>query len=287
MKRLNRGEVKLEILRFKVECSEPIMAKVFLAGKGVSRRLMSRLKSQTNGITCNGEHIRTIDMLKNGDVVVLSMKDESFLEANPSLNVPTAYESDSVIVFDKPIGMPVHPSIKHQGDTLGNYFAYLHPNLTFRPVNRLDRDTSGLCAVAKNAHAVSMMKLQKIYYAVACGVINEDGVIDAPIDRAEESIIFRCVSPNGKRAVTHYNVMRSNDKYTLLEIRLETGRTHQIRVHFSYIGHPLVGDELYGSLSDEITGQALHCGKLRFFDVSVDKEVEIIGKMREEMTNLV
>jgi 23S rRNA pseudouridine1911/1915/1917 synthase len=131
-----------------------------------------------------------------------------------------------------------------------------------------------------------MMKLQKIYYAVACGIIKEDGMIDAPIDRVSDSIILRCVSPNGKRAVTHYKVIKSSDKYTLIEVRLETGRTHQIRVHFSYIGHPLVGDELYGRLSDEITGQALHCGKLRFFDVSADKDVEVVGTMRKEMLNL-
>jgi len=276
----------LEILRFRVECSEPITVKAFLEGKGVSRRLMTKLKRQINGITCNGEHIRTVDMVKNGDEIVLAMQDVSFLEPNPSLNVPIVYESDSVVVFDKPIGMPVHPSIKHQGDTLGNYFAYLYPDLTFRPVNRLDRDTSGLCAVVKNAYAASMMKLQKIYYAVACGIIKEDGMIDAPIDRVSDSIILRCVSPNGKRAVTHYKVIKSSDKYTLIEVRLETGRTHQIRVHFSYIGHPLVGDELYGRLSDEITGQALHCGKLRFFDVSADKDVEVVGTMRKEMLNL-
>jgi 23S rRNA pseudouridine1911/1915/1917 synthase len=269
-----------------VECSEAITVKAFLEGKGVSRRLMTKLKRQINGITCNGEHIRTVDMVKNGDEIVLAMQDVSFLEPNPSLNVPIVYESDSVVVFDKPIGMPVHPSIKHQGDTLGNYFAYLYPDLTFRPVNRLDRDTSGLCAVVKNAYAASMMKLQKIYYAVACGIIKEDGMIDAPIDRVSDSIILRCVSPNGKRAVTHYKVIKSSDKYTLIEVRLETGRTHQIRVHFSYIGHPLVGDELYGRLSDEITGQALHCGKLRFFDVSADKDVEVVGTMRKEMLNL-
>lgn len=287
MKKLNQGEIKLKILRFKVECSEPTTIKDFLSSNGVSRRLMTKLKRQTDGITCNGEKIRTIDMVKNGDEVVLTMQDESFLEPNPTLNVPIVYESDSVIVFNKPIKMPVHPSINHQGDTLGNYFAYLFPRTTFRPVNRLDRDTSGLCAVAKNAHAVNMMKLQKTYYAIACGNIKEDGVIDAPIDRGEESIIFRCISPNGKRAITHYKVVRSNDKYTLLEISLETGRTHQIRVHFSYIGHPLVGDELYGALSDEIIGQALHCGRLSFFDVSANKEVEIIGELREEMAKLV
>lgn len=107
------------------------------------------------GITRNGKLVRSVDTVYNGDEIVLKIADTSLLEPNGSLNVPIAYENENLIVFDKPGGMPVHPSIKHQGDTLGNFFAHLYPDLTFRPVNRLDRDTSGLCIAAKNAHAAN------------------------------------------------------------------------------------------------------------------------------------
>jgi 23S rRNA pseudouridine1911/1915/1917 synthase len=270
-----------------VEDEEPITLKAFLMDKkGVSRRLISRLKLQENGITCNGEHIRTVEKVQKGDKIELKMHDSSFLEPNNSLKVPVVYESDSVIVFDKPIGMPVHPSIKHQGDTLGNYFASLYPKLTFRPINRLDRDTSGLCLVAKNAHSANVVKPEKIYYAAVSGKIDSSGTIREPIARVADSIILRCVSPNGQDAITHYKVLSSNDKYSLLEVKLETGRTHQIRVHFSYIGYPLVGDDMYGGSTDDITGQALHCGKLIFFDPSSNKSIRLESKIRKDMKNL-
>lgn len=116
---------------------------------GVSKRQISRLKRTANGITRNGVLIRTIDRVYVGDEIILSFEDSKVLEANGSLCVDIAFENENIVIFNKPVGMPVHPSIKHQGDTLGNFFAYKYPNLTFRPVNRLDRDTSGLCILQR------------------------------------------------------------------------------------------------------------------------------------------
>ena len=183
-------------LIFKVDSDVPMTLQNFLVGqKGVSKRLLTKLKRIESGITRNNQLIRSIDMVYPGEIIVLRCPDGDSLEANPELKVPVAFENENLVVFDKPSGMPVHPSIKHQGDTLGNCFAAMFPNLTFRPVNRLDRDTSGLCIVAKNAHAANRLQgsCQKIYYAAVHGDTPESGTIDAPIARKTESIILRCI----------------------------------------------------------------------------------------------
>lgn len=256
---------------------------------GVSKRMISRLKRTENGITRNGELVRTIDKVYSGDEIVLKYEDTKLLEPNGNLDVKIAFENENLIVFDKPVGMPVHPSIKHQGDTLGNFFAHKYPDLTFRPVNRLDRDTSGLCIVAKNAFSAAALQsdIEKIYYAVVSGNVTGEGTIDAPIAREQESIIKRVVREDGQRAVTHYKALSSNEKYSLLEIHLETGRTHQIRVHFAYIGHPLAGDDLYGGSREDIDCQALHCGCLTFREPVTDELITIKSDIREDMERLV
>ena len=254
----------------------------------MSRRLLTRLKRQNGGITRNGQLIRSIDEVRQGDVIVLSLEDDSFLEPNGSLNVPVVFENDSLVIFDKPSGMPVHPSIRHQGDTLGNYFAHLYPELTFRSVNRLDRDTSGLCVIAKDALAAKLLQgsCKKVYYAAVHGIIPESGTIDAPIARERESIILRCVREDGQRAVTHYKRLKYSDKYSLAEIDLETGRTHQIRVHFAHIGAPLAGDDLYGGLRDDISRQALHCGQLSFREPLTGEPITVSSELPEDIQRL-
>jgi 23S rRNA pseudouridine1911/1915/1917 synthase len=267
----------------------PVTLQKFLKSQGVSSRLIKKLKRQNNGITRNGMLIRSVDMVQRGDIISLNTDDERFLEPNGNLNVNTAYENAYAVIFDKPAFMPVHPSVKHQGDTLGNYFAYLYPELTFRPVNRLDKITSGLCAVAKNPHSANMLqnRIKKTYYAVVCGQTPAYGTIDAPIARENESIILRTVREDGKKAVTHYRTLTQNDEYSLTEIHLETGRTHQIRVHFSYIGFPLAGDELYGGSLKDIKRQALHCGIIEFSDIFTGKKITIRSDIKEDMLNLI
>lgn len=267
----------------------PSTVENFLKYKGISARLLRKLKRQPDGMTRDGILVRSIDTVEKGDVICLNINDSSFLEPNGSLDVPAAYENNYMVVFDKPPYMPVHPSIKHQGDTLGNYFASLYPELTFRPVNRLDRNTSGLCAVAKNPHSANMLQnnIIKTYYAVVCGRTEPSGTVNAPIARQSESIIIRTVRDDGKPAVTHYKTLMQNDKYSLVEIHLETGRTHQIRVHFAYIGCPLAGDELYGGNAEDINRHALHCGKLVFNDIFTGKKTEVISDIKNDMLSLV
>lgn len=277
-------------IRLKVNTEKPVQLQNFLMKQqGISRRLMTKLKRQDGGITRNGETVRSVDLVCGGDEIVLRLEDTSLLEANPSLNVPVAYESGSVVVFDKPAGMPVHPSIKHQGDTLGNYFAARYPDLTFRPVNRLDKDTSGLCAVAKDALAAKLLQgsIDKVYYAAVQGVTEESGTIDAPIAREQESIILRCVRDDGQPAVTHFRRIGGNSSYSLEEILLETGRTHQIRVHFAYTGHPLAGDDMYGGSLEHITRQALHCGRLTFTEPLTGKSVTVSSELPQEIISLI
>ncbi|NLZ45269.1 MAG: RluA family pseudouridine synthase [Clostridiales bacterium] len=260
----------------------------FLEKNSVSKRLITKLKQVENGITLNGQHTRTIDTIKEGDIVCISHTDKKLLDPNHLLDVEIAYEDQNVVIFDKPPHMPVHPSIKHQGDTLGNYFASQYPTLTFRPINRLDRDTSGLCIVAKNPYAAKVIQnqIKKTYFAVVCGTINQYGTINLPIAREDGSIIKRIVNQNGQKAVTHYKTITTNEKYTLLEISLETGRTHQIRVHFSHLGFPLAGDTMYGGETDNISRQALHCGELVFNHPISNSSITVKSTLPDDIKKL-
>lgn len=277
------------VLSYTYTGSDDILLKDYLKSVGVSKNLLTKLKRQRLGITRNGILIRSIDTVHTGDTIILSLQDTSFLEPNPNLYVPIAYQDDDVVVFDKPYNMPIHPSIKHQGDTLGNYYSYLYPNTTFRAVIRLDRNTSGLCLVAKNQHSASVLQknVKKVYYAIVLGLVDDIGTIDAPIKREEQSIIKRTVSKDGQPSVTHYRRLAYNGKYSLVEVTLETGRTHQIRVHFSYIGHALAGDDLYGGTTEDINRQALHCGKLTFNSVQNGSVIEVNSKLPKDMLSLI
>jgi len=278
----------LKEIVFSAITDKPLTLENFLTKKGVSKRLLKKLKHQQNGITRNGILIRSVDTINNGDTIVLRISDDKFLEPNGNLDIPTAYEDDNVIVFNKPAGIPVHPSLKHHNDTLGNYFAYLFPELTYRPVHRLDNYTSGLCIVAKDSHSANVLQgnFRKVYYAVVHGITDEYGTIDAPLARREDSIILRCVREDGQKAVTHYKRLKYNNKYSLLEINLETGRTHQIRVHFSHIGHPLAGDELYGGNCQDIQRQALHCGRLEFNQPVTGQHIIVNAGFPEDIKKL-
>ena len=254
-----------------------------------SGRIIVALKKKPEYVQYNGVHIGMVDPVFSGGEVQIQLEDQPHIPPNPDLKVEIVYEDDDVVVFNKPSGMPVHPSRNHAFDTLGNFFAahciQTGQALIFRPVTRLDADTTGLCVVAKNSLSCSKLsgKVNKEYVALVSSrcqtgmgaeVLAEEGTIDAPLARVDGTAIKRCVDfEQGKRAVTHFRVMDRGEKYTIVKVWTETGRTHQIRVHFSYIGHPLAGDALYGGDQSDFFGHALHCARVSFLHPTMNKEV--------------
>lgn len=253
----------------------------FLKSFGVSSSLLAKLKRTKNGITVNGEFARAIDTLNENDILKIIIANSGNMPSPTKMDIEICYEDRDIIVLNKPPFLPVHESRNHIGDTLSNFVAYHlgkeSENTAFRAVFRLDRDTSGLVMVAKNELAAAKLagKVKKDYYAVVGKVIKAGGIIDEPIARCGDSIIKRCISSEGERAVTHYEPVSIKDGASLLKINLETGRTHQIRVHFAHIGAPLLGDSLYGGDCSRINRQALHC-KTIYFNHPITEEEMVI-----------
>lgn len=266
--------------------ADGISVQQLLRRSGISRRLLIRLKAEENGITCGGRLMRSIDTVHAGDELLLKIpSEEGGAEPNPDLIVPRVFEDEHIIICSKPHGMPVHESCGHRGDTLSNAFAVWMPGVPFRAVNRLDRDTSGLCLIAKNRRSANIKRetIEKTYFAVCEGIITEPMTIDAPIAREIESSIKRCVRDDGKPSVTNIIPLRSGNGHTLLEIHLLTGRTHQIRVHTSYIGHPLAGDDLYGGSLRFIGRQALHCGEMSLIHPVTGERISVTAPIPRDM----
>lgn len=249
----------------------------------------SQIKQLLDGgnITVNGKTEKAKYKVKSGDVIRLEEPETKTLELRPE-NIPLdiVYEDDDVIVINKPQGMVVHPAPGHDEHTLVNALLYHCPlstiNGTFRPgiVHRIDKDTSGLLMVAKNdkAHRSLAKQLKdktniREYVALVHGRIAEDeGTINAPIGRSLKDRKKQAVVKDGRNAVTHFKVLKRYRDYTFVKCILETGRTHQIRVHMKYIGHPLVGDPLYGPKKTiKGNGQFLHAGKLGFVHPTTGK----------------
>lgn len=259
----------MRIIEFKItEKDNQKAIRDFLREFGVSSSLLKKLKHTENGITLNGKFAKSIELLSTGDILKISIENSGEMPKRlENSNVQVCYNDEDIIVLNKPPYMPVHESRNHRGDTLANVAAcYMEKDTAFRAVYRLDRDTSGLVLIAKNELAACKLagKVKKSYYAVCQGILTGEGTIDLPIRRIEESIIVRGVFDDGERAVTHWKAVKSFNDKTLLCINLETGKTHQIRVHFSHLGYPLLGDSLYGGDCTEINRQALHCKTISF-----------------------
>lgn len=205
-----------------------------------------------------------------------------------------AYEDDYLLIIDKPAGMLVHPTVNEWGCTLYDYVTeyYQRKGITanIHPVSRLDRHTSGLVIFAKEPiiqHWLSQQQMDKEYLAIVTGELpNDEGIIEAPIARKEGSIIERCVSENGKYAKTSYKLLAKRKDLSLLQIKLFTGRTHQIRVHMAYIGCPLFNDNLYGTPGPQ-SRHALHAFKLRFIHPVSDTPVEITRTLPEDLRRII
>ncbi|MGI6255379.1 MAG: RluA family pseudouridine synthase [Acutalibacter sp.] len=229
---------------------------------GLSARVLTRLK-QGGGLLRNHIPCRTVDVLFAGDVLELCFPEESQEYQPVEGPLSILWEDENYLVLDKPPAMPVHPSPGHDRDSLLNRVAFYYQQTgqtpAFRPLYRLDRDTSGIVVVGKHRAAVSSAQVEKAYFAVVEGELTGSGKVDVPIGLEPGSKIRRQCRQDGQPAVTHWESLAWKEGHSLLRFRLETGRTHQIRVHMAYINHPLAGDDLYGGSREWISRQALHC----------------------------
>lgn len=266
----------------------------FLRGEvKLSLRLMRSLKRVDNGIQLNGEHARTVDIIHEGDTVTLNIPpQEGSAKAVSEIDLDIKYEDDDVLVVNKPAMLPIHESHNHQGDTLANaVVAHLNKegkSPVFRAIGRLDKGTSGLVVCALNQHSAARLSgnIEKTYFAIPSGKYEGSGTIDAHIYRPDPMKTLRCVDPRGDRAVTHYESVKCSDQATLLKVKLETGRTHQIRVHFAYMGTPLVGDYMYGAEDTGITHQCLHCGIVSFVQPITGEKIECSAELPDDMQKI-
>lgn len=250
-----------------------------LRGKGYSSQCIKELKKQWGSILIDDEPQYMKVALQAGETLTVQIKEEISSEKIPPVKLPLdiIYEDEDLLVINKPADMPIHPSLNNYENSLANalawYFAKQNKPFVFRCINRLDRDTSGLTIVAKHmlsggilSSMVAERAIHREYLAIVRGHITpENGTIDAPIGRKGDSIIERQIDyVNGERAITHYTMQEYKNGHSLLSIHLETGRTHQIRVHMKHIGFPLIGDYLYNPDMECMNRQALHSHHLQF-----------------------
>ena len=303
----------------------------YLREQGYSRHILASIKPDPDAVLLNGTHVFLRHILQEKDVLTIRVRDDLSSRNVVPAPVPFAvvYEDEDVLVIDKPARVAIHPAISHPANTLANgvtwYYEQKGIPFVFRCINRLDRDTTGLLIVAKNLVSASILEtalqrreIRRTYLAVTEGSIPEEGTIDLPIARKEGSLIERCVDEvRGERAVTHYRRLRSDTQpayispssdplplpvsgaYSVAEIHLETGRTHQIRVHMAAIGHPLLGDSLYNPsiipLFDKevpkpgvplpygLARQALHSWKLDFIHPITKEPLHFEAPVPEDM----
>lgn len=266
---------------------------------GISARLLARLKRVELGITADGVHIRSVDRLRAGQTVRLRLPADAVRVEGADLPLAVVYEDESVLAVDKPPYLAVHPSAGHTEPTLaaaviahfergGNAFA-------FRPINRLDRNTSGLLLAAKNPHAAHLLggagkggRVEKEYRALVLGRLEGEGVIEQPIRVKKGFGITREVGAGegSKYCLTRWESLAAADDLSLLRVRIETGRTHQIRVHMAWLGHPLAGDTMYGTDGGTLPRHALHCGAMRFRHPVSGREIALTAPLPEDMASL-
>lgn len=254
----------------------------FLKKHLYTEKAIIALKKTPEGILLNGSWAYVNQKISSGDILVVKIIEEQTSEhiVPQKLDLDIVYEDEDILIVNKPANMPIHPSQNHYTDTLANgiayYFAQQNKPFIFRCVNRLDRDTTGLTILCKHqlangilSNMVSKRQIHRTYLAICQddGSLPECGTIHAPIARKEGSTIERIVNfETGEYAVTHFTRLSHDPQkaISLIKLKLETGRTHQIRVHMKYIGHPLIGDDLYQSDCSLIQRQALHSFSLRF-----------------------
>ncbi len=267
------------IIEYTINASEyPVTILDFLKNQGFSRHILSSMKNSSGTILLNGSRGFGHSMLTPGDHLRITVPETESGEniIRTPLPLSILYEDEDILVLNKPADMPVHPSAGNYENTLANgiawYFAQKGEDFVYRCINRLDRDTTGALILAKNPLSAAILSVQmrnrqirRTYLALVEGIPDLQGTVNAPIARMDGSVITREVNfKTGEPAITHYERLATGSCYSLMELHLETGRTHQIRVHMKYIGHPLPGDYLYNPDYSRIQRQPLHSFQLEF-----------------------
>lgn len=256
---------------------------------GLSWRMVVKLKNVPQGICVNSEPRRTIDLVEAGQDVVLTLPEDTVKVEPMPLSLAVVYEDDSLLVINKPPYLAVHPSAGKTDPTLANgvaaYFQEAGTPLAFRPLSRLDKNTSGLLPAAKHAHAAYAFggKIRKVYYALVLGRLTGSGTIDQPIGIKEGCTITRTVRQDGKPSVTHWQALATDGEVTLVRVVIDTGRTHQIRVHMAWLGYPLAGDTMYGTDTVVMPRQGLHCGELSISHPFTGEEITLTCPLPADM----
>ena len=267
---------------------------------GISSRLLLKLK-KNNSVYLNNFICNLNDLVSVGDTVSFFLNYEEDNSNIVATNIPLniVYEDECLLIINKPPNIAIHPSMQNYDNSLSNgvkyYFNLIGLHKKIRPVNRLDRNTSGLVIFAKNEYVQEFLikemqskTFSKEYLAILEGTLDKkQGTINVPIARKKDSIIERCIDNSGDNSITHYKVLKEFDNFSLVNFKLETGRTHQIRVHSSYIGHPILGDDLYGNKSNLINRQALHSYKISFIHPKTRRKMHFEINMPQDMLNII
>ncbi|HIW82718.1 MAG TPA: RluA family pseudouridine synthase [Candidatus Dorea gallistercoris] len=284
------------------EAEQGLRIEQFLRRRGYSAQNLARIKRMPKNILVNGVFCYLRQPLSAGDTLCVHIQETESSQHIPPVHIPLDinYEDEDLVVINKPAGMPIHPSMNNYTNSLANGLAWYYQqqgkSFIFRCCNRLDRDTSGLTVVAKHLVSASilsaMTKRKEVcreYLAITRGNIHPpSGTINAPLGRREGTIIERMVDwEKGEPAITHYRVLDSRNGHSLVSLRLETGRTHQIRIHMKYLGCPLIGDYLYNPDMEHIRRQALHSHRLSFPHPITGEKMAFEAQMPEDMRRVI
>lgn len=283
------------------EDSAGLRVEQFLRRKRYSGQNLSEIKRMPKSILVNGVHYYMRQELSKGDHLQVRICETKNSEKIPPTNLPLniIYEDEDLLVLNKPAGMPIHPSLNNYTNSMANALAYYFQSqgkpFIFRCCNRLDRDTSGLTIVSKHLVSGSILsdmtkyrEVHREYLAIARGSVTpSEGTIQAPLGRKEGTIIERTVDwEHGEDAVTHYKVVKEANGHSLVSLRLETGRTHQIRIHMKYLGYPLIGDYLYNPDMEYMTRQALHSHHMEFTHPITGEHMSFTARLPEDMARV-
>lgn len=303
-KHKEQGEEMTRKLQYKIEAEHSgKRIGMFLKEKEYSRAILIELKKTKTGIMKNGVWAGVNEIIKTGDILDICLTEQGFSEniVPRKCALDILYEDEDILVLNKPYDTPIHPSINNYDNTLANgvmhYYKEQNTPYVFRCINRLDRDTTGATIIAKNLLSASILskrvnehQLSRTYLAFVEGITREEGTIDMPIGREEGTIIKRRVDEEGKRAVTHYRrlevIQVEGKAISIIALQLGTGRTHQIRVHMSYIGHPLLGDFLYNEKNHMLTRQGLHSAEIGFNHPITGEYIRVTAPLPKDMEML-